>query len=169
MSAINIRVVVSLMMLLSVSAAHAEIAVEPISRSTIDRIAHAPGFEVQAFFADHTFIMKARNSHPSYPFDGRSFVYFGPNGKLALWRPAVQAVHGGNWEAGWLGDNEVLLCLDFDGFSDGRPCIVLKSAITLFGERAAGNVFGLKGGAQVPLFLQRQHVDFDFVAEKLGL
>lgn len=169
MRAIQSGIAILLALVLSAGTARAEIAVDSIGRSTIKQIAQAPGHEIKSFFADHTFIMKARNSQPSYPFDGRSFVYFSANGKLALWRPGQQRVVGGNWEAGWLGDNEVLLCLDFDGVSEGRPCIVLESAVYLFGERAAGNVFGLRGGAEGPFLMQRHHVDFKFAAEKLGL
>ncbi len=169
MRTIKSGIAILLATLLSVGAAQAEIAVESVSRSMIKRIAQAPGHEIKSFFADHTFIMKASNSQPAYPFDGRSFVYFAPNGKIALWRPVEQRIHSGTWEAGWLGDNEVLLCLDFDGLSEGRPCIVLESAVYLFGERAEGNVFGLRGGSDGPFLMQRHHVDFKFAAEKLGL
>jgi hypothetical protein len=151
--------------------AQAEIAVEKVGASGIKKVAAASGAEIKAFFSDHTFIMRSRNSTAAYPFNGASFVYFAPSGRLALWRGLAGdlTVKGGTWEAGWLGDNETLLCMDFDGINQGGSCVVLESARTLIEQRAAGNVFGLKAGATGPIPLRGGQVDFKFVAKRLGL
>lgn len=153
------------------SAAQAEVAVESIGRSVISKIAYAPGFEIKDFFSGYTFKMNSRFSTPAYPFDGPSFVYFSPNGRVAVWRGAGAdpKISGGNWEAGWLGNNETLLCMDFDDFKQGGSCVVLESAGTLIQQRVKGNVFGLKVGAAAPMVLRRNQVDFKFVARELGL
>lgn len=153
------------------TSAQAEIAVEKLGTSAIKKLASASGAEINAFFADHTFILKSRNSSAAYPYNGPSFVYFAPGGKIALWRGwgGDLTVHGGKWEAGWLGDNETLLCMDFDGINQGGSCVVLESARTLIQQRAKGNVFGLRAGAQAPMLLRSNQVDFKFVAKELGL
>lgn len=156
--------------MLTTTSVHAELAVETVGRGGVAKIATAPGFEIKAFFADHTFIMNSRNSTQAYPWDGPAFVYFAPNGRIALWRGwDGSGVFGGKWEAGWLGDNETLLCMDFDDVDQGGRCVVLKSAGTLIQKRVAGNVLKLKVGAPGPLRIGRHQVDFAYVAKKLGL
>ena len=164
-------VLVVLTAVLAVPAAQAAMKAETVGRSAIKKIAHAPGSEIKAFFSGYTFILNSRYSTAAYPYDGPSFVYFAPNGGLALWRGNARepTVYGGTWEAGWLGNNETLLCMDFEQFRQGNSCVVLESAGTLIQKRAKGNVFGLKAGDAAPMALRRNQVDFNYVAGKLGL
>jgi len=151
----------------AVSVAQAAIVSEKVG-GAVGKIAKAPDADIQAFFSGYTFILKSRNVMPSFPFDGGAFVYFAPNGTLALWRGNAK-VYSGKWEAGWFGSKESLLCMTFPGINDGEPCVVIVSARTLIQERAKGNVFGLKGGGKAPMLLQRHQIDFKFVAKQLGL
>ncbi len=160
--------VIALMLALSaVPATQAAIVTERVG-GAISKVAKSPDAEINAYFSGYTFILNSRNVMPSYPFDGPAFVYFAPNGALALWRGDAK-VYPGRWEAGWFGNKEALLCMTFPGNNDGEPCVVLVSARTLIQERAKGNVLNLKAGAAVPVLLQRHQVDFKFVAKKLGL
>jgi hypothetical protein len=154
----------------TVPAAQAAIVSEMVGGS-VGKVAKAADAEINAFFSDYTFILKSRNVMPSFPFNGGSFVYFAPNGTLALWRGwgGDAKIYSGKWEAGWFGSNESLLCMTFPGINEGEPCVVIVSARTLIQERAKGNVFGLKGGSKAPLVLKANQVDFKFVAKELGL
>jgi len=154
----------------SVPAAQAGIVSEKVGGS-IGKVAKAADADIQAFFAGYTFILKSRNVMPSFPFNGASFVYFAPNGTLALWRGwgGDAKIYSGKWEAGWFGSRESLLCMTFAGINEGEPCVVIVSARTLIQERAKGNVFGLKPGGKAPLVLKANQVDFKFVAKQLGL
>jgi len=151
----------------AVPAAQAAIVSEKVG-GAIGKVAKATDAEIQAFFSGYTFILKSRYVMPSFPFNGGSFVYFAPNGTLALWRGGAK-VYAGKWEAGWFGSKESLLCMTFPGINDGEPCVVIVSARTLIQERAKGNVFGLKGGGKAPMLLQAHQIDFKFVAKQLGL
>ena len=69
----------------TVPAAQAAIVSEKVGGS-VGKVAKAADAEINAFFSGYTFILKSRNVMPSFPFNGGSFVYFAPNGTLALWR-----------------------------------------------------------------------------------
>jgi len=154
--------------LIAAPAAQAAIVSEKVGGS-LGKIAKASDAEINAFFSGYTFILKSRNVMPSFPFNGGSFVYFAPNGTIALWRGwgGDAKVYAGKWEAGWFGNKESLLCMTFSGINDGEPCVVIVSARTLIQERAKGNVFNLKPG-KAPLVLKANQVDFKFVAKQLG-
>jgi hypothetical protein len=163
--------VVAVALALSAAApAQAAIVSEKVG-GEIGKVAKATDADIRAFFSGYTFILKSRNVMPSFPFNGASFVYFAPNGTMALWRGwgGDPKVYAGKWEAGWFGSKESLLCMTFAGINEGEPCVVIVSARTLIQERAQGNVFGLKGGAAAPMVLRGNQVDFKFVAKQLGL
>jgi hypothetical protein len=164
----RLYVLVTLAVLVSVSPARAEIAVENVG-GAVRSLAQASATEINDFFAGYTFKFNSRITTRSYPWHGPSFLYFAPNGSVAVWTHRERQILGGRWETGPFGNSDVLLCFDFDGWNEGGACVVLESARTLVQQRTPGNVFSLKAGAAAPMVLRRNQVDFKFVANELGL